>query len=746
MAGLALGSWIGGRAIDRWPVSPLRAYAVLELLIALSASLIPWMVAPLESLKSGALFWTFLLLLLPTFFMGATLPVLTKLVAEDLDCLGARVGQIYSANTSGAVVGACAAGYLMVPLWGIARSLYIAVGLNLVVALVVFLLPKKETRVSGRETGTSQQTPWRTATLWAFGFSGMIALAFEVVWTRALSVVLGTSVYAFSTMLVIFLVGIAAGSALMGTRADRVSRPEVVFGTLLAGTGLAGLWGVCGLPWLPKILFWAGPHLSGFGSYLGLHLLLAAIVLLPQTLFLGATLPIVTRLVTPSIDRVGTQMGQAYFFNTCGAILGSLIAGFGLVPWLGPNLGAFCLALVGLLVGIAWLGWTGARKTAVLALLLALPLGLGWRGPDPKDQIFAAYSVPSTLAKFTYQESRTQAEKSEVLFFEHGLHSSVAVFKTGDLLALSLDGWVVASTSPGDRFIEQALGYFPLLLTEQTESVLVVGLGTGITAASAASSSAESVQVAELEARVVTASEQFKPWNENLFLNPAVSVTVADGRRFLAQSRTDFDVITSDPIHPFSRGSASLYTVEHFQACRDNLKPGGVMVQWMPLYGLSRQDIQIVTQSFLRVFPNASLWCWYPSRGREDTLLLGFNGEPELDFARIQQRLDRLQASGVPWQKAEEVIAGYLMEGEALEQFAGGVVPNTDDRPILEFTAPISLYQRSEAGAQELARTLIEDSDTAVPSLDLNLAERASLVQEFGKIQRASKAERILHR
>ena len=170
------------------------------------------------------------------------------------------------------------------------------------------------------------------------------------------------------------------------------------------------------------------------------------------------------------------------------------------------------------------------------------------------------------------------------------------------------------------------------------------------------------------------------------------------------------------------------------------------MVQWMPLYGLSRQDIQIVTQSFLRVFPNASLWCWYPSRGREDTLLLGFHGEPELDFARIQQRLDRLQASGVPWQKAEEVIAGYLMEGEALEQFAGGVVPNTDDRPILEFTAPISLYQRSEAGAQELARTLIEDSDTAVPSLDLNLAERASLVQEFGKIQRASKAERILHR
>jgi spermidine synthase len=744
MAGLALGSWVGGRAIDRWPGAPLKVYAVLELLIAVSAGLVPLMVAPLGGLGRGGLVGAFLVLLLPTFFMGATLPVLTKLVTEDLECLGERVGQLYSANTSGAVVGALAAGYVMVPVWGIAKSLYLAVGLNLVVALLAFVMPRMERQGAEQTPMASKPAPWRKAALWAFAFSGMTALAFEVIWTRALSQVLGTSVYAFSTMLIVFLIGIAAGSGIMGARAHKISRPEVALGVLLVGTGLAGLVGARGLAGLPQALFWAGPHLTGFGSYLGLHLILATVILLPQTMFFGATLPIVTRLVTPSLDRVGTQLGKAYFFNTSGAILGSLLGGFFLVPSLGPLVAAYALAGLNVIVGAVWLVWTGARRTGVLGLLAALVLAIGLGRTDPTDGLFAAYSKPNTLGRQTYQESRRWARKSEVLFQGYGLHSTVVVSQSDEIRSLSLDGWVVASTNSGDRFIEQALGLLPLLLVDQPESVLVVGLGTGITAGAAASGSAQDVQVVELEAQVVAACELFNRWNGNVSVNPAVRITVDDGRRYLSTVVSGFDIITSDPIHPFSRGSASLYTVEHFKACRDKLKPDGVMVQWLPLYGLESQDIQIVTRSFMEAFPNASLWCWYPSLGREDTILVGVNGDFKLDLESIRQRLGGLSGSEVPWERAEEVVAGYLMEGPALEEFAGAVLPNTDDRPILEFTAPISLFQRSDAGAGELTQAIIKESGSEVPRLELDLESRKSLGQEFRRNGRASKSDRLL--
>ena len=709
MAGLALGSWLGGRAIDRWPASPLRVYALLELLIAVSAALIPLVLPFLGGLGgAGTLVGAFLLLLLPTSLMGATLPVLTKLMTENLGTLGRTVGELYAANTAGAVLGALAAGYFLVPLWGTANSLYLAVGLNMLVAVLAYFLPTRTSSKDEQEPETSEPTPWRRPVLWLFACSGMIALAFEVVWTRSLSQVLGPSVYAFATILVVFLLGIAAGSGLMGARADRFKRPEVVLGVLLVGSGLTGFLGYWGLTRLPRVLFWAGPHLTGFGSYLCLQLILATAVLVPQAMSFGATLPVVTRLTTSALTDVGTHLGKAYFFNTSGAIVGSLVGGFLLVPHFGPAVSSQILACLVMILGAAWLLRTGAPRLGAVSLMAVLLLGLSFGRPDPRDGLFAVYAVPGKLKSQSYSESRRLAKQSEILFEGHGLYATVVVSEQERIRSLSLDGWVVASTGSGDRFIEQALGLFPILLAPETDSVLVVGLGTGITTSWAASGLAESVQVVELESQVVQAARSFEQWNENLFSSPTVNVTVGDGRQFVSSTSSEFDIITSDPIHPFSRGSASLYTVEHFKACREKLKSGGLMVQWLPLYGLSQQDIQIVTASFLEVFPDASLWCWYPSRGREDTILLGVNGTLELDLTEIQSRLDRLTDSDTPWKRAEEVVDGFLMEGPRLAEFAGDAPLNTDDRPLLEFTAPISLYQRSEQSEKELLRNLLD--------------------------------------
>jgi spermidine synthase len=682
---------------------------LLELLIAFSAALIPLMLPLLGGLGgAGTLVGAFLLLLLPTSLMGATLPVLTKLMTENLGTLGRTVGELYAANTAGAVLGALAAGYILVPLWGVANSLYLAVGLNIFVAALAFAQPAPTSLKAEPKTEPTEDTPWRKATLWLFACSGMIALAFEVVWTRSLSQVLGTSVYAIATILVVFLLGIAAGSGLMSSRADTFRRPEVVMGTLLVASGLAGFLGYWGLTRLPRILFWAGPYLTGFGSYLCLQLVLATAVLLPQAMSFGATLPVVTRLTTSTLNDVGSHLGKAYFFNTSGAIVGSLLGGFLLVPGFGPAVSAQILACLSIILGAAWLFWTKARRLGTVSLIAAVLLGLSFGRPDPRDSLFAVYAVPGKLKSQSHSESRRLAKRSEILFEGHGLYATVVVSEQKNIRSLSLDGWVVASTGSGDRFIEQALGLFPILLAPKTDSVLVVGLGTGITTSWAASGLAESVQVVELESQVVQAARNFEQWNHNLFTSPAVSVAVGDGRQFISSTTSEFDIITSDPIHPFSRGSASLYTVEHFKSCREKLKPGGLMVQWLPLYGLSQQDIQIVTATFLEVFPDASLWCWYPSKGREDTILLGVNGKLELDVAEIQSRLDQLSEPDIPWGRAEEVVAGFLMDGPRLAEFAGDAPVNTDNKPILEFTAPISLYHRSEQSERALLKYLLD--------------------------------------
>lgn len=744
MAGLALGSWLGGRWSDSSGSSALRAYALLELLIALLSGAVSWLLPLLARLPSFKLPLAFLVLLVPTLLMGATLPVLAKLVTEELGALGERVGQLYSANTSGAVVGAVAAGSLLVPLWGIRNSLLLAVGLNLLASVVAAVLPQGQAESSPEEQFESLPTPWARVTLLAFGFSGALALGFEVVWTRALSGVLGTSVYAFSTMLVVFLVGIAAGSGLMAGRVDRVERPEHLLGWLFLASGLAGLLAGISLEWLPRLLFAAGPHLGGFGSYLLLHLCLAGLVLLPQTLALGATFPVVARLVTPDLTRLGNHLGRAYFVNTVGGIAGSLLAGFWLVPLLGARGAAGLLAALGCLLGVVWLASTGRRTPALLGLVAGgVGVVLLVSKDGVRDNLYATYAGPHVLKAGSYEAHRDRVKGVEILESLQGLHCDVVVSREGETMSLSLDGWVVASTGSGDSFIQHALGHFPVLMAPNPESILVVGLGTGITASACTDLEADSVTVVELEPAVVKASSHFRPLNEGVFENPSLKIVLGDGRHFIASEQGQYDVITSDPIHPFSRGSASLYTVEHFQNCARRLKPGGLMVQWLPLYGLSKQDAQIVVASFLQAFPNASYWSWYPTGNREDGILVG--GLAEVDMERLEERLKTLGPKS-RWGSAGEVLSGFLMEGEALQEWVQGVPLNTDDKPILEFTAPISIYQRSQDMATRVARELLERSGTHLPRLpELRPEQMESLAEWFRRNARPAKSQRLLN-
>lgn len=690
MSGLALGSWAGGRWVDGGRVDPSRAYAVVEALIGVTAALSGVAIALLGELPQGRLPLSFLLVLVPTTLMGATLPVVSKLTIASLDRVEEGFGGLYAANTFGAMLGAVLGGFVLIPGLGLRSSLALAVSLNLLAAFLAWTLPA--VRGDQEQAHSPVPTPWRRSALAVFALTGFLGLAFEVLWTRALTGLLGTSTYAFSATLVVFLTGIAVGSAALSARGHLIRRPELALAWTVLGIGLSGVVAAGLLHLLPNGFLRAASLFSGFGFYLLGQVTVAAVLLLPQTLLFGATLPLVGRLVAGDLEQLGGALGRAYSYNTVGAIAGSLVAGFILIPRLGPfwSVKLLCLAALGLAMGLFLLA--GSRVGAGLALTMTLLALMVKPWPPPLVGL------------------SENGGGAEVLYQGEGLHSSVAVARMPDYeyLYLSLDGWVVASTNPWDTFCQEVLGHLPMLLSRNTESALVIGMGTGMTAQAVALHQPQILDIAELEPQVVTAAREFDRFNGLLWDSRAVRFRFGDGRDWVARTSSRYDVITSDPIHPYHRGVASLYTVEHFQACRSRLNPGGVMLQWLPLRGLSENDLRMVVASFLEAFPESSLWCWLPYGGA-DAMLVGHLESLEVDLPELERRWGSVRSLGAKtWDDPFQILAGFLLGPEQLREFSRGAPLNTDDRTLLEFSVPAGFHRDNPARIAERGQRLLE--------------------------------------
>jgi spermidine synthase len=634
MGGLALGGLVGGRWVDSRRESAVRAYSVLEVLTAILALCLPWAFSQIPSLPLPPLALAFVLVLLPTTLMGATLPILAKAVTDSLEDLGSSVANLYAANTTGAMSGCLGAGYLLIPLLGLMGTLKVAAGLNLLAGLLCWLLAPAQGAPGPGPSALGAPPPrWRTLATAIFALCGVLGLAFEVLWTRALITYLGNSVYSFCSMLFVFLAGLSLGGILMGHLCDRLEHPMRDLALVVAGVGLAGLMARQTVVYLPSMLE-AGARLSpGFGVYLLLQVAMAGLILLPQTVLLGCSFPLVARLVTNDLDDLGHNVGKAYFCNTVGGIAGSLLAGFVLMPLLGVQASVIALSLLAVVVGLFVLLFLGARKTAVLVFLALLPLGLGH---TPWDRNLLLRGL-DTAAMLRQGLAVNHMDEWNPIYYKEGRHATIVVGERQGQRTLSVNGQLQASSLPEDRFIQEALGHLPMLFAEQARSVLVIGMGTGMTSAAVARHSPDSLKLAELEPAVLKAGPLFQEWNAPLWKLPGFQPHLTDGRVFVARGQERFDVITSDPIHPLESAASSLYTVEHFRNCRERLAEGGVMCQWLPLYGLSVDDSRRVMGSFVEVFPNASLWLYYPRRNKGDSLLLASKDGTPLSVRSFEQ-------------------------------------------------------------------------------------------------------------
>ncbi len=732
MGGLGLGSFLFGKVADRSKHLP-ALYGLLEIGIGVYCLALPALLGWAARLylaisQAHALsyvtfsavqfFLMALLLVPPTCLMGATLPVLARFFVREDISLGRQIGFLYSINTLGAVLGALLAGYWLVPVLGIRTTLQLAVVMNLGMGslLLVFdhhlsrlaktpaIAPRPETpgHVAEKPLPALSRDVWIAAA--GFALSGVASMIYEVTWTRALTLIIGSSTYAFTAMLVAFLCGIAGGSWVFAALAGRRAASAATFGAVQLGIGICALallpvFGQMPVWFLRVFQFSQAPwfiQLIQFGASF-------TVMLLP-TLLIGATFPCAVRVVSRGLDRVGFDTGWIYALNTVGAILGTTLAGFVGIPLLGIQRTMRFGVWLNLAVGFAalLLAETGSgrllRKLAIgaavagAAACAALPL---W-DPTLMSSGVAIYGQ-QYLALLRAGEFRDAAWRPQVVYYRDGIGATISVHRDGAITSLRVNGKTDAGNS-GDMHTQLFLGHIPMLLHPNPKRVLIIGLGSGTTAGAVAQYPVDRIDIIEIEPAVAEAARLFDAENRRVLLDPRVRIIPADGRNFLLSASTRYDVIISEPSNPWIRGLATLFTREFFALAKSRLAPDGIMVQWLQSYGIAPEDLRMVVRTFRTAFPQSSLW----TSSAGDNMLVGPSGPLPISLGRIEDRFQvlpplREDFARVGLHSPVGFLADHLLGPGDLARYGGEGPLNTDDTLALEFSAPQSLYKERNA-------------------------------------------------
>jgi spermidine synthase len=743
MGGLAAGAGAAGRYAGTLP--PRRAltlYAALEIAIAVLAVLMPLLLITIRPLLAGAyadghggatfafvrLTSCVLLLCVPAACMGATFPIASRWIVRTAATAAQDAGGLYAANTLGAAAGAVMAGFALIPALGLRGTTFVGVALNLIAAAGAWMIaaravdPATEpTRNPDQGTGNRRKAkpelstgtpyrsqPWLAAI--ALGVSGFASLTLQVVWTRLLAQILGPTTYAFSTVVAIFIIGIAGGATIGSRLAGRAKSPAAGLAcALLISAGLA-LAAASGVDWA---LLTIGEIVSRpeyqFTDVLGRQVLLVSALLLPMTVAFGAAFPFAVAVASGRDDTVTEHLGRIYAINTLGAILGALLAGFVLIPALGLHLTIRAVAATSAITAIAIL--VRAHRSAgrslgfalAAAVLAAIAVAPHW---DRSLLSSGAYKYAPAMRGSNLATALTAGE---LLSYREGAAGTVAVRKLTGAISLAIDGKVDASNA-GDMLTQRLLAHVPLLVHPNPQRVAILGLGSGVTLGSALRHPIHDATVLEISPEVVAASRFFEDENHRALADSRTRLIVGDGRTHLMLGTESYDVIVSEPSNPWMAGIASLFTREFFEGARARLAPGGVLCQWAHTYDISNADLRSIVATFLSVFPEGTMWLV----GDADVLLIG-STEP-LD-ARIDGIAAAMRRPGVAEDLATVGVKGpfsitslFVARGASLKAWAEGAPLQTDDRSALEFSGPRSLFATARDDNAAAVRQLAASS------------------------------------
>ncbi len=734
MGGLALGSWYFGKRADQFR-NPLLTYGLLELGIGVYAFVVPILFSSLvpiyQSLSSifDFSFYAFslvrfvlavLILLLPTALMGGTLPVLAQRY-KNRESVGKGIGLLYAFNTFGAVMGVLSAGFFLLPTLGLQKTTLLAAALNgVIAALAIWLgrgekreaLPVRETTQSGRSPKNKvkisqealrlsrEEKGLTQVLLMVFAISGFSAMIYEVVWTRILTLILGSTVYSYATMLSTYLLGLALGSFIFSLLLKRFARPLLLLTGVQAGIALFAFGGEFVFPLLPTFFLDIMGVLHTWSKVRAVtKFVIAGAVMMGSTILMGGVFPLVIHIMTSrekaEIRPLGAIVGRAYAVNTVGTIFGSFTVGFILLPSFGIQKSLHIAIVINTFLALMlWFAFT-KREIHQSPVLAGRK---NWATGGVFVFLFIMlFSAPTWNPLMMSSELFGQQAKLNLLYYEEGISATVTVVQHQTLakdphLTLAIDGKPNASTT-GDMKTQLLVAHLPMLLADDPKNVMLIGHGSGITTGSMIMHPIEKLITLELEPAVIEGSRFFDPFSHNVLDDPRVSLAEDDARNYLLRTDEKYDVIVSEPSHPWRSGSAKLFTQEFFQLGKEHLSAGGIFSQWIHFYGIRSTELKSVIKTFHSVFDEVMIF--FTDAG--DLIMLGSETPFKVDRDEITRRISdpavANDLSRADVYSVYDIWAHFMLGPNEIDHFVGDATLNTDDFTLVEFQTPKSLFE-----------------------------------------------------
>ncbi|RII25768.1 MAG: spermidine synthase [Geobacter sp.] len=786
MGGLALGSSIIGKRIGN-AEKLLRLYGFLELGIAFSALMFwglmriyPLIYIPLAQLNETSplylsiirvAFATFALIL-PTTLMGGTLPVLSSFVAHRLKGLGRHLSFLYGINTIGAVVGTAFTGFYFLVNYSVSTTLIIAIIINVLVGVIAIALQAKtpvvvEGIVSTGEpvsdpgiqdvslTELAEDTFPLKLVLWGIGVSGFCALAYEVLWTRILSIIIGASTYGFAILLMAFLAGIGLGSSALGAlakvlgtrrkeKAHSLRNLVILFGAIQITIGLSALFVSIGIQDLPThssqirdVIYSMKFNMQPFKIGQLDNFITAFSFMFIPAFFMGSAFPLAGKIHGYHKKVVGQSVGEILSFNTVGAIFGSAASGFVFIYLFGIQRSLEIIILIN--IGYGLLVMVSIRHNKVLnALTACVALAVilvpvfnptFWQLWDPK--MYAVYQANTPDMFSTPEKKQKVLDNNDIRYYAEGTNSIISSVQSSDALYFITNGRVEASNLNQDRQCQYTLGHLPMLLHPNPKKVFVLGTGSGMTlGATSVHPSVEQITLAEIEPKVLGVAKSFGVYNHYVLNkpNPKLKIVFNDGRNFLLTTKDKFDVITADPVHPWFSGAGYLYTTEYFKIAADHLNPGGIICQWLPLYELTEENLQSVVKTLRQNFKYTMIWLTHV-----DAELIGSNSPIIIDEKKLEERIKvpevKRDLEQVNMGSAEAFLSYFIMGNAGTKAYSEQGIVNTDNNLYLEFSAPHSIGKTQVLATNVM--DLLKHRESILPYIRLSDNEPERLKQKY---------------
>lgn len=729
--GVLLGTFMGGMCIGSLLLSkyiprsehPLRVYAMLEGAIAVFGLLVLWCMPAVTAIylkiavhgMTGVTFRAVvsaICLLPPTILMGATLPAIARWVENTTEGVS-WLGFFYGGNIAGAVFGSLLAGFYLLRVHDMAYATYVAVAIDVAVVVASLALVRVTPHSAPAEEVDDEAPralmPPGTAPVYAtIALSGASALAAEAVWTRMLSLLLGATTYTFSLILAAFLVGLGIGSSVGASIAGKTKNARVALGVcqalLAAAIGWAAYSSTDFLPFWP-----VSPNLSATPTYtFQIDFVRCLWVVLPGALLWGASFPLALAAAGRDEKDSGRLVGGVYAANTVGGIIGALFGSLVLIAWIGTQSTQKVLmsiaAISALISLVPELTADGKSNTVTRKGLL--------RGFA--TLVIAAFSfhfakpVPPLLVGYGRWFATRLDNANDFIYMGEGVTASVAVSQLGNgVLNYHNAGKVQASSEPQDMRLQRMLGHLTTLLPPKVDNVLVIGCGAGVTAGAVSINPKLGHEtIAEIEPLVPkVVSKYFGAHNYNVVSNPKVGVQIDDARHFLLTTDQKFDAVTSDPLDPWVKGAATLYTEEFFNVVKDHLNPGGVVTLFVQLYETGMPGVKSEVATFMKAFPNGVVFGNTNNGGGYDLVLVGQNSPAmKIDVDAIEDKLASPEYAQVAqslreigFNNATDLFATYAGNAQTLAPWLADAQVNTDRNLRLQFLAGEGLNQYNQA-------------------------------------------------